>query len=301
MINFMIKCVCFILINSFTSVSFAGEGIPLFNEAQAFKYLEQQCAFGPRDPGSTGHQKCLEFLFQELQNTMQEVRKQPFLFTIPGTQKTVMLSNVISSIGTGMPSLLLCAHWDTRPWADEDPDLRNRTKPILGANDGASGVAVLLEVARVLKRHPPSKKVGIVFFDGEDSGLHGQTETWCQGSRYFAQHLEPAEFPSKAILLDLIGDRDLKLPIEGFSNRYAPQLVSEVWRKAKNLGLLAFEDTITHHVIDDHLELLKVGIPAIDIIDYDYRYWHTLEDTPDKCSPESLGQIGTLLVHLIYE
>lgn len=281
--------------------SCAQSQIPIFDEAGAFDYLKIQCQFGPRYPGSTGHQNCLEFLVQELKKTTDRVLQQPFTNTFSGMDKTITMTNVIASFGDQGDRLLLCAHWDTRPWADRDPDSENRDKPIIGANDGASGVAVLLEMAQILKASPPEIGVDIVLFDGEDSGTSNSAESWCLGSRYFAQQKQPHYLPRYAILLDMIGDKDLHIPIERNSQRYAPEIVDAVWTKAEELGLGAFDRSLGYQMIDDHLELLRVGIPAIDIIDFDYPHWHTLQDTEDKCSPESLGIIGTLLVHLIYE
>lgn len=275
--------------------------VPTFDQNSAFEYLQKQCAFGPRNPGSPGHQKCLRFLVEELEQMADAVVEQPFLQTVYREKKSYQFTNVIASFGNQGERVLLCAHWDTRPWADQDSDPKNRNKPLLGANDGASGVAVLLEIARILKQVPPPRGVDIVLFDGEDSGTEGRNESWCLGSRHFAQNKRSDYNPRYGILLDMIGDRDLYLPIERNSQKYAPELVHSVWTKAEELGLPAFDRSLGFEMIDDHLELLNVGIPVIDIIDFDYPYWHTLQDTEDKCSPESLGIIGTLLLHLIYE
>lgn len=275
--------------------------IPTFNETRAFHFLEIQCQFGPRYPSSVGHQQCLDFLVDELKKTADRVVKQPFFHKDSRANKTFTMTNIIASFGDQGDRLLLCAHWDTRPWADHDPDPENQDKPIIGANDGASGVAVLLEMAQIFKASPPTIGVDIVFFDGEDSGNSDSVESWCLGSRYFAQNKQANYLPRYGILLDMIGDRDLHLPIEINSQRYAPEIINLVWSKAEELNLHVFDRSLGHQMIDDHLELLRVGIPAIDIIDFDYPHWHTLQDTEDKCSPESLGIIGTLLVHLIYE
>ena len=282
--------------------AFSPQGqVPEFDEERAFDYLEKQCDFGPRNPGSEGHRNCLRFLVEELKKSADTVEEQPFLHTDFRDRQTHTLTNVIASFGEQDERILLCAHWDTRAWADFDPDPKNRDRPILGANDGASGVAVLLEIARILKQHPPPMGVDIVLFDGEDAGLEGQSETWCQGSRYFAQRKRYDDHPRYAILVDMIGDRDLRLPVERNSQKYAPELVNRVWTRAEELGLSAFDRSLGVEMTDDHLELLRVGIPAIDIIDFEYSYWHTLQDTPDKCSPASLGVVGTLLLCLFYE
>lgn len=275
--------------------------VPAFDEKRAFELLQKQCDMGARHPGSPGHAQCLEWMVQELTDCGAAVQTQAFPFRDPKTGSSYVLHNVIASFGKQKNRFLLCAHWDTRPRADEDPTLANRSKPVPGANDGASGVAVLLEIARSLKKQPAPIGVDIVLFDGEDSGLYGRNETWCQGARYFAEHLPISVENTQAILIDMIGDSDLWLPKEGHSVQYAPNLVQRVWQKAKTLGLTVFQSKIGPYVIDDHIELLRAGIPAIDIIDFDYPYWHTIEDTPDKCSPGSLKTIGNLLLHVIYE
>ena len=275
--------------------------VPDFNQEQAYNYLLEQCDIGYRFPGSEGHQKCLDYLYAELKKYTEAVVKQPFPFTDPRTGKTYQLHNIISSFGQQPNRILLCAHWDTRPVADQDPDPHNRNKPILGANDGASGVAVLLEIARLMKSNPPPLGVDIILFDGEDSGVEGSNDTWCRGSNYFAQHKRSDYFPQYGILLDMIGDRDLQIPVEGYSQKYIPGIVDKVWTKAEELNLTVFEREKQFYMVDDHLELLKVGISCVDIIDFTYPPWHTVEDTPDKCSPESLGIVGKLLLHLLYE
>jgi len=285
----------------FLFVSCSQSQVPVFNETLAFEYLKAQCSYGPRNPGSQGHRQCLNFLVQELRKSADAVVEQPFMHTDIRTRKTHTLTNVISSFGTQGERILLCAHWDTRPWADRDPDPKNHDKPLLGANDGASGVAVLLEVARLLRLHPPPRGVDIVFFDGEDSGEYGNDESWCLGSRYFARNKRFDYHPKYGILIDMVGETNLHLPVEVNSQTHAPDLVDRVWKKAEKLNLPAFDRSRGPEIIDDHLELLYVGIPTIDIIDFDYPHWHTLQDTEDKCSPESLGIVGTLLLHMIYE
>ncbi|MBN2104561.1 M28 family peptidase [bacterium] len=275
--------------------------VPVFDQRQAFDYLEKQCSFGPRNPGSDAHEKCLKFIIDELKKYSSCVEKQTFRMTLPLGSNTYQCTNVMASFGQQSKRILLCAHWDTRPRADHDPNPENRNTPILGANDGASGVAVLLELARILHNHRAPIGIELVFFDAEDAGLDGQPETWCLGSKYFAESGWLTVFPQYAILLDLIGDRDLLLPIEHYSSLYAPSYVDQIWSRAEDLGLSAFVRSKGPAVIDDHLNLLKIGIPSVDIIDFDYTYWHTVEDTPDKCSPESLQTIGTVLLHLIYD
>lgn len=273
----------------------------LFNGKRAFDYLLRQCQFGPRAPGSEGHKEALNFLVLELRKYADDVRLQNFPFYSPIEGRWFMLTNIIASFGNQKRRILLAAHWDTRPCADQDPDPKGRNRPILGANDGASGVAVLLEVARILRSHPPKIGVDIVLFDGEDSGRDGYPEEFCQGSKYFAQKMGADYNPEFGILLDMIGDRDLTVYVEGYSARYAPDIVDKIWSAAEELGIAEFNRRIGYEVVDDHLPLLKAGIKCVDLIDFDYPYWHTLEDTPDKCSPESLEKVGKVLLKVIYD
>jgi len=274
---------------------------PTFNAERAFGFLEAQCSFGPRIPGSEGGRKCIDFMVQQLKNAGAQVQKQLFAFSNPLTGEQVTATNVIGSFGNQKKRIILCAHFDTRPYADEDPDPAKRKEPVPGANDGASGVAVLLELAEQFKNHPPSLGIDIVFFDAEDSGIQGNNESWCQGSRYFARNPIVPALPEYAILLDLIGDADLQIPVEGYSNHYVPHLVEKIWGRAEALGLTPFVRRTTGYVIDDHLELMKAGIQAVNLIDFDYPYWHTVEDLPKHCSAESLSVTGRLLLSLIYE
>jgi len=279
-----------------------GQTVPSFDEQKAFSYLEKQCEFGPRNPGSAGHKKCLAFLTAELRKYADRVSHQSFCYSLRPGQTPVTMTNVIANFqSTNTDRILLCAHWDTRPWADEDPNPSNRNKPVLGASDGASGVAVLLEIARLIHLYPPPYGIDIVFFDGEDYGVSGDNDSWAIGAREFAQRKSPSYNPQFGILLDLVGDKDQQLYMEGNSLRYAPEIVDRVWKKAEQLGVIEFISENGYEIMDDHIRLLEVGIPCIDIIDFDYQYWHTVEDTPDKCSPQSLANVGRVVTAVIYE
>lgn len=248
------------------------------------------------------HQKCQEFLQTELQQLGAQVTAQKFSKFIPALQKHFTLTNIIASFELEKRNrILLCAHWDSRPWGDMDSMDKNRTRPIPGANDGASGVAVLLGVARCLQQLSPAFGVDIIFFDGEDLGIPGQEQSYALGSQYFAENKDARYRPQFGILLDMVGDRDLQIYQEQNSLEYAPEIVHLVWQKAGELGMSAFIPAAGYQVTDDHLPLLKSGIRCIDLIDFDYDYWHTSEDTPDKCSPESLGQVGRVLLGILYQ
>jgi len=271
---------------------------PVFNPDSAWKYLEAQCDFGPRNPGSDGHEKCLDYLTTELQKYSSNVIQQNFSHYDSRLRKNYNMNNIIADFGEP-PYIILCAHWDTRPWADRDPYSGNRKKPIIGANDGASGVAVLLEMARLFKQSSPPVSVKVILFDGEDYGREGEIWDYLLGSKYFAENADPAEY-KYAVLLDLIGDADLEIKREFNSYVNCMELQNIVWKIAGEVDAWQFTNRMTLPITDDHLSLINVGIEAIDIIDFEYKYWHTMEDTPDKCSMESLDAVGRVLVELIY-
>lgn len=276
--------------------------VPKFDSRNAFQYLVKQCEFGPRVPGTPSHLSCRDYLMSTLQSYADRVMQQPFQAMMGPDQKRVSCYNIIANFQMNNPRrVLLCAHWDTRPWADLDPDPANRKKPVPGANDGASGVAILLEIARILKLSPPKYGVDIVLFDAEDFGSYGRNDTWALGSKQFASQVVRNFRPEFGILLDMVGDADQQIYIEQNSHRFARPVVERVWRKADQLGISEFIPEIKFDVYDDHLNLLEIGIPTIDIIDFDYKYWHTIEDTPDKCSPKSLENVGRVVLGVIYE
>ena len=194
--------------------------------------------------------------------------------------------------------VLLCAHWDSRPIADSDPDSSQRNEPVPGANDGASGAALLLEIAQCIVMWKPPVGIDIALFDGEDGGTSGINESWCLGSRHFAQVMPETYRPRYAVVVDMIGDKDLTLSYDITSMKSAPWLWSKIRSKGES-SALHFSPYITE-IYDDHVPLIERGIPTVDIIDFEYPYWHTVSDTPDKCSPESLEKVGTLILSVIY-
>jgi hypothetical protein len=280
--------------------SCASNSPPKFDGAEAFQYLTAQCQWGPRNPGSEGHQRTKKYLLDKLRQNTNLVKTQEFVYQDTSGGKKLELTNIIASFYPDKRQrILLCAHWDTRPTADRDPDSSLREKPILGANDGGSGVAVLLEIARIVSQKRPKWGVDIILFDGEDYGPEGELDKFCLGSKYFAKNKGEYK-PEFGILLDMIGDKDLNIYKEGYSSRYAKKIVDLVWGTAQKLKIDCFNDSTRNFVYDDHIPLLEVGIPCIDLIDFDYPYWHTTQDTPDKCSPESLQKIGEVLVEILY-
>jgi len=293
-------------ISTISVLSSCNNAVPNFDKGNAFRYLVEQCEFGPRNPDSNGYKQCLDYLQKTLSGFADTIFVQPFVLDDLVNEKSYDLTNIIARFKVGDPQqLLIGAHWDTRPWADEDPDTEKRNDPIIGANDGASGVAVILELARILNASPPPIGITLVLFDGEDMGRSGTPKSYAQGSLAFAKDL-PIEKPDEAIILDMIGDAELHIPIERNSYRQNRQLVKKLWSMAEELGLDAFESRIVYTLYDDHVPLwVEAKIPAVDIIDFNYpnsyaNYWHTTQDLPENCSAESLGQVGTLLVHYIY-
>lgn len=276
-----------------------------FNADRAFSDLTKQVGFGPRVPNMKGHRECLEYFVTTLTPLADSVTRQEFSQRIRGEK--LNMTNVIarwdgkpgSPTGSGV---LLAAHWDTRPTADYEQSRDRRRTPIPGANDGASGAAVLLELARLFKQAPPSVPVSLVLFDGEDVGPG--VEDMFLGSIYFADHL-PANTPKRGVLIDMIGDRDLSIPQEGNSLNAARDVVDEIYAIAQRKGLeRQFPAQPGPNIEDDHIPLHKKGLRVADLIDFNYgpghSWWHTLDDTPDKCSPASLKAVGDVLLEWVY-
>ena len=290
-----------ILITSFCVICClsCGNKIPEFDGQIAYQYLQKQCDFGSRNPGSDGHQLCKNYLLNFFKKTNSEVESQDFTVEIRGEE--YHCTNIIASFYPRKSTrILIGAHWDSRPWADSDSIAENHNKPILGANDGASGVAILMHLADILNKYEPYIfGVDLVLFDVEDAGTTGRNDDWCLGSKYFVDNFSKQK-PKYVIIVDMIGDKDLNVNIEKFSYDSAPDLVATIWKIAKQKGFDNFKTSIEFSIYDDHFPFIEKGFSAIDIIDIDYPYWHTLADTPDKCSPESLHIIGTVLTEFIF-
>lgn len=273
--------------------------VPSFDATRAFADLVHQTEFGPRVPGTAEHQACAAWLQEQLGKLADSVWRQEFIAYVPLVRDSMPFINIIARFAPERTRrVLLSAHWDTRPYADNDPDTAKWTQSFDGANDGASGVALLLEIARAIAGQPPPLGVDIVFFDGEDAGRSGFDNEWCLGSRYYATHLS-AKY-DWVINADMIGDRDLAIYREGYSLRFARELQDRVWKTAAQLGDSVFRPELETDIIDDHVPFLMHGIPAIDLIDIRYPYWHTSEDTADKCSPESLARVGRVILQVLY-
>lgn len=253
-----------------------------FDGDRAYTHVQAQVGFGPRIPGTPGHDKIREWI-------MNEVIAAGWQFETQASETMGhTIYNLIAKNSEQPPQIIIGAHYDSRIYADNDPDPANHRGPVPGANDGASGVAVLLELARSL----PSETVPVwlVFFDAEDNGRI-ESWDWILGSREFVKN-NPIQ-PRAVVIVDMIGDADLDIYRERNSN---VELTDEIWATAKSLGYGdTFIDEYKHSMLDDHTPFVEAGIPAIDIIDFDYPYWHTIEDTQDKVSAESLQIVGETL------
>lgn len=277
------------------SATFAVDG------SRAYARVVHQVEAGPRVPGTPGHRATLEWIASECARLGGRVERQSFTDSSLG--RPLALTNVIARFGPESDRrIALLAHWDTRPFSDQDPDLAHRSDPVPGANDGGSGVAVLLEVAEAMRRTPPRVGVDLVFLDGEDQGAASAAEEFCLGSRGYAARLPAAgdpRRPTAAFLFDMVGDRDLAIHPEVHSARRAANLVAMVLEGAKATGARHFHPDPRFALTDDHIPLLDAGVPAVDIIDFEYPAWHTHLDRPDQVSPESLAEVSRVAVWLV--
>lgn len=276
-----------------------GKAVPEFNADRAFQLLVMQTDLGPRVPGSAAWQQFQSLAKGFFDSLGVDYETQPFTYPDYLRGDTVDLVNWIVHINPGKSNrILLAAHYDSRPRADYDPDTTLRSEPIPGANDGASGTAVLMHLCELMAASPPDAGVDLIFFDGEDYGPPGRSDQYLLGSTHYASnHKDDYDF---GIVIDMIGDSDLDIYREVFSDRYVKNVNDLVWSTAARLGIPAFIDSLKYEVIDDHLPLISGGIPTIDVIDFDYPYWHTHADTPDKCSPASLAAVGRVLLDVVY-
>jgi hypothetical protein len=279
-----------------------------FDGQKAFGYLERQVGFGYRIPGTAPHVAMAAWLDSLLRTRADTLVVQAWdHVTVRGD--TLPLRNFIARFNPGASKrVLFMAHWDTRPHSDNPKFTGDKSKPVPGANDGASGVAVLLGIADVLRKSPPRIGVDLLFEDGEDYGdFNAEKNDVLIGARYYAEHQLPGPQPLYAVLFDMIGDKDLKLLPENQSLLGAPDVVDLVWRTAREIG---HGDVFINNpgkgptLIDDHAELQKVGIRAIDVVDFNYPdgdnlYWHTPDDTIDKVSAVSLAVVGDVGLALV--
>jgi glutaminyl-peptide cyclotransferase len=287
--RFLLLFIFLILIISATIFILRRNKNPLeFNADRAYQDVAYQISFGPRTMGSEAHELVTEWLITSLREQGWHVDTQETI--ISGNK----VKNIIAKRGEGTPWVILGSHYDSRTYADQDPDPANRTKPVLGADDGASSVAVLVELARVIPKNI-NKQIWMVFFDNEDNGTSSGTG-WVVGSSYFVSQL--VGMPDSVVILDMVGDKDLNIYMERNSD---PQLNDEIWSTAKSLGYSQFIDSYKYGLLDDHTPFIQAGITAVDIIDFNYPYWHTTQDTLDKISANSLMVVGETILTWLNE
>jgi glutaminyl-peptide cyclotransferase len=274
---------------------------PAFDAARVIAHVEKQCSYGPRLPNSAARDSAAAYIARALEGYGATVSLQSFRVPDPYGGQPLRLINVIASFDPERERrVLLCAHYDSRPWADQDPDSTRHGDPVPAAVDGAAGAGILIEMGRLVgARRPDGIGVDLVFFDGEDYGKEGDLQHYLLGSKHFASNLAGYR-PEKAILLDMVGGVDTQIGRERYSQENAAALNDTLFARAAELGLDYFVDHVGPPIVDDHVPLLRAGIEAVDLFGYDYPYWHTVDDTPDKCSPELLGQAGRLLVDFLY-
>lgn len=290
--------------------------IPFFNADSAYYFVEKQVSFGPRVPNTGAHVACGNWLESKMRGFADTVYiQQTRLRAYDGTPLNI--KNIIGVFNPGKRNrILLCAHWDSRPWADHDPDPANHYTPIDGANDGGSGVGVLLEIARLLHQNNPQKGIDIIFFDAEDYGEHqsGQgrnSDSWALGSQYWATTPHKSDyFAGFGILLDMVGAYNASFKHEGYSMFYASNIVRKVWREAEQLGYgNLFINEEGGFITDDHVYVNEIrGIPTINIIDLRndtphgfFPYWHTVDDTMENIDPTILEATGKTVLQIIYD
>ena len=290
---------------------------PEFCEDSAMNHIQTQCDFGPRVMGTESARLCGDFIASCFRRYGATVTEQECIVTLyDGTQ--LPARNIIASINPeSLDRILFCAHWDSRPWADNDPDEANHRKPVPAANDGASGVAVLLELCRLIQQQPVRTGIDFVCFDAEDAGTPewdedpaDGRETWCLGSAYWAQQAREANYKARyGVLLDMVGGRGCTFAREQVSRQYAEPVVELIWHLAIQLGYgHYFPLTDGGYLIDDHVNVNRIArIPCLDIVPYFTDgpsnfgpTWHTLQDTPENIDPNVLKAVGQTLTQLIY-
>ena len=295
--------------------------VPAFNGDSAYYFVKKQCDFGPRVPGTAAHQQCAEWFVETLSNYADTVFVQEFKTRVYDG-KVFDGQNIIATFNPNAKKrIIIAAHWDSRPFADNDPDEKNRQTPIDGANDGASGCGIMMEMARVMKSHRIDPQIGIdlIFFDLEDYGapkwadesLHDDL-AWGLGSQYWSKKPHVSGYTAYyGILLDMVGAANPRFPKEYYSQTNAAWVLNKVWRTARDMGYdEAFTNELGDPINDDHIYMIHyAGIPAIDIIhlvgDEDrtscfFKHWHTVNDNIEQIDVKTLQMVGNVVMQVVY-
>lgn len=294
-------------------VNYAQVAVPEFSADSAYGYVEAQLAFGPRTPGSPGWERCAAYLERQLGRWCDTVMVQPFNTTLWDGRAVSGRNIVASLLPQASQRVLLAAHWDSRLWADHDGDQAKHRQPVPGANDGASGVAVLMEMARVMSQMPPSVGVDFVLFDVEDQGLPEwadtyEDNTWCKGSQHWARNRHVPYYTAVyGILFDMVGTPHPRFTKEQVSRNFAPGLTDKVWNVAAALGYGSiFVNQNTDPILDDHLYINQIaGIPTVDIVQNSgttsfFEHWHTTTDDLKSVDRETLRTVALVAMKTIY-
>lgn len=295
------------------TVDYNKVAVPEFNADSAYGFVASQLSFGYRHPGAAGHDKCAAYIASNMQRWCDTVVVQNFTTTLWDGQK-VSGKNIVASFDPQRDKrILLAAHWDSRQWADHDIDTNNWRKPLLGANDGASGVAVLMEMARVMTAKRPDVGVDFIFFDIEDQGIpewagRYEDNTWCKGSQYWAQNPHRMFYTAQyGILFDMVGTSHPRFTKEEISMSFAQGLMNKMWSCASALGLgNVFVDELSSAILDDHLYINQIlRIPTIDLVQNSpdcsfYDHWHTVGDNLEAVDRNSLKTVATVSMKVIY-
>ena len=278
-----------------------GGALPV-DGARALARVKLQVEMGPRIAGTPGDAKLREWIVSEATRLGGRVERQAFVDSSLG--RAIALENIIVHYGPANGRrILFCAHFDSRPWCDQDPDSTWHDQPMPAANDGGSGVAVLFELAELMHRKAPPLGVDLVFFDGEDLGTDKKPEDFCLGSKGYAKRLPPqgdGARPIAGFLLDMVGDRDLGIWSERSSADRASNLAVLVSEAARASEAPHFHAQVRWNITDDHIPLLDAGLPTVDLIDFDYPAWHTHRDLPDQVSAASLAEVARVCGWIVY-
>lgn len=278
-------------------------GRPLFDGEAALGLVHDQVAFGPRVPGWPGHSSQLAWMLDRLGGLSAAPVVDTFTHVTTGADSLTLYNVSIRFRPEATRRILILTHWDTRPTSDEADDSVGRATPVPGANDGASGTAILLELAAMMDQVPPPIGVDLLFTDGEDFGPG--VDDMFLGARRYASQLGTTDRPVYGLLLDMVGDADPSFPVEEISAQAANVVVRKVWRAAERLGYREyFPSTVGLRVFDDHVPLIEAGLPTANLVDFVYgqynQYWHTPEDTPANVSAATLRMVGEVVAELIY-